>query len=130
MGLQVVGGISMVMCSAGIAPMPLNVLPLNMVITFSMATATIKDMVPFLNVLPFAMCTSLANPLVATATSCAFGVLTPMPCTPLITGPWIPGTPTTMIQNTPCVDQSCKAICAFGGCVSVLNPGQMTTILG
>ncbi len=38
---------------------------------------------PFVSIMPFAMCTSPANPTVAAATAAAMGVLTPMPCIPV-----------------------------------------------
>ena len=40
------------------------------------------DNKPFVNVLPFGLCTSLANPITAAQTAAALGVLTPGPCTP------------------------------------------------
>lgn len=77
------------------------------------------------NILPFAMCQSLANPQVASATAAAFGVLTPMPCMPVTTAPWAPGSPTVLIGNMPALNQSSKCMCAFGGVISITAPGQV-----
>lgn len=75
------------------------------------------------NVMPFGMCQSMANPAVAAATAAAFGVLTPMPCIPVIPAPWSPGSPTVLVGNTPALNQSSKAICAYGGVIQITNPG-------
>ena len=80
MGMQVTTG-AMMMCSFGVAPSSLMVLPTNKVMATTPA-ANIMDNKPMLNVLPFGMCQSLANPTVAAATAAALGVLTPMPCIP------------------------------------------------
>ncbi len=124
MGTLVTAG-AMTMCTMGVAPSSLVVLPIHRVLGPA-PVANIMDNAPFLNVLPFGMCTSLANPTVATATAAALGVLTPMPCTPMPVAPWVPGVPTVLVDNLPAVDNSCKLICAFGGSISVTSPGQMT----
>src|SRR3546814_973338 len=83
------------------------------------------DHVPMLNIMPFGMCTSLANPTVASATSAAMGVLTPMPCIPATTSPWVPGAPTVLEGNLPTLDNTCKFMCLWGGVVTVAYPGQV-----
>lgn len=113
-------------CTFGVAPSVLNILPINRVMTVNMPAATIMDYVPFLNILPFGMCNSLANPMVAAATTAAFGVLTPMPCIPVTTSPWIPGKPTIMIGNMPALDNTCKCMCNWGGVIQFSTPGQFT----
>ncbi|RKG64195.1 DUF4280 domain-containing protein, partial [Corallococcus exercitus] len=75
MGVQVVMG-AMLQCSFGVAPSSLMVLPANRVMATTPA-ANIMDNKPLLNILPFGMCNSLANPMVAAATAAALGVLTP-----------------------------------------------------
>ena len=111
------------MCTMGAAPSTLMVLPLNRVLGAT-PIANIMDNVPMLNVLPFGMCTSLANPMVAAATTAALGVLTPMPCIPVPAGPWVPGVPTVMVGNMPALDMTSKLMCAYAGVISILNPGQ------
>ncbi len=69
-------------CSFGLAPSSLVVLPTNKVFTDQVPDANIMDHVPMVNIMPFGMCMSLANPEVAAATAMALGVLTPMPCIP------------------------------------------------
>ncbi len=128
MGLVAVAGAT-TMCTMGLAPGSLLVLPVNRVLAGAPA-ANVMDSVPFLNVTPFGMCTSPANPAVAAATAAAFGVLTPMPCTPVPAGPWVPGVPTVLVGNMPAADMTCKLTCAFGGVISILAPGQFQVTAG
>jgi len=120
-GFCVCGG-AMMMCSFGAAPSTLNVLPANRVVS-SMPIATIMDNIPMANIMPFGMCSSLANPQVASATAAALGVLTPMPCLPVTTAPWAPGSPTVLIANFPALNNSSKLMCAWGGVIQITNPG-------
>ena len=60
------------------------------------------------------------------ATAAALGVLTPMPCVPVIPAPWVPGTPTVTIANFPALDTNCKLMCAWAGVITVNQPAQMT----
>ena len=83
----------------------------------------IMDNKPFANIPPFGMCNSLSNPQVAAATSAALGVLTPMPCVPVIPAPWAPGSPTVMVRKMPALSDACKANCAWGGMISFSNAG-------
>lgn len=121
MGFCVCGG-AMMMCSFGVAPGTLNVLPMNKTIS-SMPIATIMDNKPFMNIMPFGMCSSMANPQVAAATAAALGVLTPMPCIPVTSAPWAPGSPTVLIANYPALNNSSKLICNWGGVIQISNPG-------
>lgn len=124
MGQQVNMG-AMLQCSFGAAPSTLTILPTNRVLT-STPDANIMDNVPMLNILPFGMCSSLANPTVAAATSAAMGVLTPMPCIPATAAPWVPGSPTVLIGNMPALNNSSKCMCSFAGVIQIVNPGQFT----
>ena len=115
----------MLKCSFGLAPGTLMVLPANKVMT-GMPAATVKDNIPMLNILPFGMCKSMANPMVAAATAAALGALTPMPCIPMTVAPWSPGSPTVKIANIAALQDSCKLNCNWGGSIEISMPGQMT----
>ncbi|MFF2090989.1 DUF4280 domain-containing protein [Paenibacillus sp. NPDC058174] len=124
MGQLVCGGASL-QCSFGAAPGTLNVLPANGVITTT-PIANIMDNKPMVNILPFGMCTSMANPMVAAATAAALGALTPQPCVPVTAAPWVPGTPTVLVANMPALNNSSKCMCNWGGVIQIVNPGQVT----
>ena len=120
MSFCVCGG-AMLTCSFGMAPSVLNVLPVARVVS-NTPLATIMDNVPLVNVMPFGLCQNPANPAVAAATAAAMGVLTPMPCIPVIPGPWVPGSPTVLIGGKPALNNTCKLMCAYGGVIQITNP--------
>ena len=122
---QVCAG-AMLACSFGAAPSSLVVLPVNRVLTGAPA-ANIMDHIPLVNVLPFGLCSSLANPAVAAATSAALGVLTPMPCVPVTPAPWVPGAAAVLIGNMPALDNMSQLNCVWGGLIQITNPGQVQT---
>lgn len=114
------------MCTFGTAPSQLTVTSQFTSLANGKPIATMKDFQPMTNIAPFAMCTSLANPQVASATAAALGVLTPMPCVPATT-PWT--CTKTMVGGAPAIDNSCKCMCAYGGQISVIFPGQTSTVI-
>jgi hypothetical protein len=116
-------------CSFGLAPGSLVVLPVERVLTSSQPAATIMDHQPLVNILPFGMCASPANPQVIAATAAALGVLTPQPCIPMTMAPWVPGAPTVLTGNKPSLDNTCQCMCLWGGMVQVAVPGQFTEII-
>jgi len=122
MAVQVNMGASL-MCTMGAAPSTLIVLPANKVMAESKPAANIMDNKPIVNIPPFGVCKSPANPTVAAATAAALGVLTPMPCIPVIPAPWAPGSSTVMIANFPALNNSSKCMCAYAGTISITNPG-------
>ncbi len=124
MALQVCMGAAM-QCSFGVAPSTLVVLPDKLVLTGTPA-ANIMDGKPIVNVPPFGMCSSIANPTVAAATAAALGVLTPMPCVPLTPAPWAPGAPTLLIGGMPALDSASKLMCNWGGVIQIVSAGQTT----
>ena len=127
MALQTCMGATL-QCSFGAAPSSLVVLPKNRVQTVT-PDANIMDNQPLVNILPFGVCSSLANPTVAAATSAALGVLTPMPCVPAIPAPWAPGSPTVLIANMPALNNTSKLMCAYAGVIQIVNPGQNTVLI-
>jgi hypothetical protein len=72
------------------------------------------------------MCIGPSNPTVAAATAAALGVLTPMPCIPVIPAPWAPGSPTVLIGGIPALNNTSQAMCAWGGVITITSPGQVT----
>ncbi|MCY1022810.1 DUF4280 domain-containing protein [Pyxidicoccus sp. MSG2] len=128
MGVQVVMG-AMLQCSFGVAPSSLVVLPANKVMGTT-PLANIMDNKPILNIPPFGMCQSLANPMVAAATAAALGVLTPMPCIPATAAPWVPGCPKVLVGNMPALESNSKLMCSYGGVIQVVTPGQFKVIDG
>jgi Domain of unknown function (DUF4280) len=125
MPMQVCMG-AMMQCSFGMAPSSLVVLPKNETFTDQVPDANIMDHVPMVNIMPFGMCTSLANPTVATATAAALGVLTPMPCIPNTPAPWVTGAPTVILGYAPALDSVSKLMCVWGGVIQFSTPGEMT----
>lgn len=121
MGMCVCGG-AVCNCSFGAAPSVLTITPENKTTT-TMPIATIMDNIPMKNILPFGMCSSLANPTVASATAAALGALTPMPCVPVIAAPWTPGSPTVLIAGKPALNNSSKLMCVWGGIIQISSPG-------
>lgn len=123
MGLLVVAG-AITQCNFGAAPSSLVVLPANCVMGGGPPAANIMDYKPMMNILPFGVCNSVANPMVAAATAAALGVLTPMPCIPMTAAPWLPGVPQVLIGNMPALNDGCKCLCSWGGSISITMAGQ------
>ena len=123
MANQVVMG-AMTKCSEGMAPGKLVILPLNMTDAKSVAAATVMDFVPMMNIMPFGLCKSMANPMVSAATSAAMGVLTPMPCIPLVVAPWSPGSAKVTISNKKALLNSDTCKCTWAGTIEITQAGQ------
>lgn len=118
------------MCSFGMAPSTLMVLPLNRVVVENKPAANILDSKPLINILPFGMCMSLANPMVAAATAAALGILTPMPCIPVTAAPWAPGAPKTLVAGAPALTMGSMCVCSYGGVIQIINAGAVKTMAG
>ncbi len=121
--LTVVSGTCM--CSFGAAPAPLKVTSNTTVLAEGKPVGTIQDVQGIVNIGPFGLCSSLANPAVASATAAALGVLTPQPCVPVPAGTWIPTKPKVLIGGKPCLTNDCKMMCAYAGAISITMPGQV-----
>lgn len=111
------------MCSMGLAPSVFNATP-KTVSASSKPAGNVQDFVPIANIAPFGLCQSLANPVVASATAAASGVLTPMPCIPATASPWAPGSATVLLGGAPALTGSCALQCIWGGVINVADPGQ------
>lgn len=128
MAMHVVNG-ALLQCSFGLAPSSLVVLPVNRMMSSNQPAANIMDHKPMVNIMPFGMCACPANPTVASATSAALGVLTPMPCVPATSSPWMPGSPTVMLANQPVLNNTSTCMCNWGGVITVTMPGQVTEMV-
>jgi hypothetical protein len=117
---------AMMQCSFGVAPSSLVVLPTNRVMTNMVPDANIMDHIPMVNIMPFGMCTSIANPTVAAATAAALGVLTPMPCIPATPAPWVAGAPTVLLGNFPSLDNVSQLMCMWAGVITFVDAGEAT----
>lgn len=124
MAIAVVSGASCV-CTFGTAPGSLVVTDVK-AMCGGKPQATIQDtMIP-----TFGMCTSMANPAVATATTAAMGVLTPQPCQFSAAGVWTGGGTKCMCGGKPALTNDATIHCVTGqGTVSVVNPGQSTVMI-
>lgn len=127
MPLQVCNGAQM-MCSFGMAPSAIIVLPIHRTMTNQQPDANIMDHVPIVNIPPFGMCITPSNPAVAAATAAALGVLTPMPCVPVTPAPWVPGavSPPVMLDNFPSLDNISTLNCVWGGVITFVTAGEFT----
>jgi len=111
-------------CDKGTAPSSLVLQPVLEGEAGGLTIATVQDFVPNKNVLPFAMCTTQANPQVAAATAAAQGVLTPQPCIPVITAPWSPGAKDAELQGIAMLTADSTCQCAWSGKIEITDPGS------
>lgn len=116
-------------CSFGAAPAVLVVLPSARVFVEGRPVAAIMDHVPIVNIPPFGLCSSPANPAVAAATAAAMGTPTPAPCVPATAAPWVPGVPSILAGALPVVSNVCVCPCTWGGTVTVAMPGTVKTFV-
>ena len=130
MGKPAATASAQLMCSFGATPSTLMVLPTNRVMIEGKPAANIADSKPLVNIAPFGMCTSLANPTVAAATAAALGVLTPMPCIPATAGVWFNSAVTTQVGGMPGLTMGAQTLCSYGGAIQILNPGAVRTTEG
>lgn len=116
---------AMAVCTFG-GPGSLVALPVRRVMVEGRPVLANVDISP-VNAPTFGMCRSLANPVVAAATSLASGVLTPQPCLPAIVTPWSPGGPRTIVGGVPVLTAGSSCTCAYGGVIAVVQPGATRT---
>lgn len=120
---------AMLKCTFGVAPSSLVVLPKNRVLAEGPPAANIMDHIPLVNIMPFGMCNSVANPAVIAATAAALGALTPMPCVPVTPTPWVPGAVTVLIGNMPALDNVSICNCMWAGVITITKPGTVKTMV-
>jgi hypothetical protein len=111
-------------CSEGLAPSTLTVLPTGPATAGPLPAATVMDNQPMVNIAPFGMCKTQANPQVAAATAAAMGTLTPMPCVPVIPAPWSPGSSIATIDGKAALSDDSKCNCTWTGSIEITDPGS------
>jgi len=116
-------------CSFGKSTSVLSILPVKLVDTVKQPAAVIMDNIPMVNIAPFGMCSSLANPAVIAATAAAMGTPTPAPCMPATIAPWMPGSPKVKIRKLAALTDDCKLNCAWGGMIEITKAGQTKVVL-
>lgn len=109
-------------CNQGTSPGSLTVLPAMGTDADEQPTATVNDYVPMVNIAPFGMCQTQANPQVAAATAAAQGVLTPQPCIPVTTSAWSPGSSVVTIQGVKALRDDSKCNCQWTGSIEITDP--------
>jgi hypothetical protein len=119
MGSYVASG-AMLTCTMGLAPSTLTVLPVDMVSTENKPMATIMDNKPFINVAPFALCSSPICPTFIKPLG------TPGPCVPNLPAPWITGKTDVLVGNKPALTDQCSLMCIYGGNIKITFPGEVT----
>ena len=115
-------------CSFGMAPCTLAVIVPTRPKCMNMLMAVTTDFT-VANIATFGMCQSIANPAVSSAKSAAMGVLTPMPCVPVITAPWSPGSSQVKVGGIAALTNNSKCMCSYGGNISITSPGN-TAVTG
>lgn len=111
-------------CSMGTATSSLTVLPDKKTDCDNQALASVQDHKPSINIAPFGMCRSMANPQVAAATAAAQGTLTPQPCVPMTTSPWAPGSASVSVSNISVLTAASKCNCQWAGVIEITSPAQ------
>jgi hypothetical protein len=90
--------------------------------------ATVNDFQPVVNIAPFGMCQSPANPQVAAATAAAMGTLTPQPCMPMTTAPWSPGSSDVTVQDMKALTSDSKCNCTWTGSIEITDASATTEV--
>lgn len=119
MAQQVING-AFLHCSFGTQPSQLVVTPEKRVNASGAPAANIMDHTPMKNILPFGLCTTGANPQVASAQG------SPQACIPVTAAPWAPGSSSVTVGAQPAVQSACQLLCQWGGVITVQQPGQVT----
>ena len=111
-------------CTFGTAPSSFISLGLSLTTAGKLPAGIVTDIIPIANIPPFAMCTSLSNPTVSAATAAALGVLTPMPCIPVVPAPWSPGSASAKLVKMAALTSNSTCTCTWGGTISFSSAAQ------
>ena len=104
-------------CPFGTVAVPLVVPPATRVQMGGVVPSRLPDDLGGMNMAGFGLCSSLGNPAVLAATAAAMGVLTPMPCTPVIVTPWLSPVQDVEAGGMMVVKAPASCMCAWGGTV-------------
>ena len=113
-------------CDMGIEPSVLLVEPLG-VFANDLPVATIFDIIPFVNILPFGLCHSFVNPEVIALTAAALGVPMMAPCVPIVVDPWIPPT-NVFIDGMPVLTEGSVCECLWMGTIVLTGPSPAMNV--
>lgn len=111
---------SIISCSFGDVPMALDLLPIHRVNLDEVPGGNMMDFTPFVNIIDFVICTSIANPLVL-----AMLILTGQqeaPCTPITVSPWTPSSFKVQIGGLPAILPDSQSMCVWAGDISIDMP--------
>jgi hypothetical protein len=104
---------SLLQCTFGTIPAPLNVLPMDRTFIGGPAAGNIMDTAaPLINVPSFGVCNAIP--------------IAPTPCVPC-TLCWV-GFTKVLVGGLPLLDLNAKLICARGGLIQVIVPSQFTVL--
>ena len=120
---RLVIGTAVLKCSFGTATSVFQVAPHQQTSGARQPMATIQDYKTNQNIKPFALCTSPANPQVASKKA-------PQPCVPIVTAPWAPGSPAVNIDRQPVLTADSTCLCQWGGTIQITAAGQETVNAG
>ena len=118
-------------CPEGSAPSFLGVARPNVSLC-GQSMANIMDYSLGVNITPFGLCGSLANPQVAAATAANNGVLQRMPCIPQMPLPWAGGENGVSVNGQPALldTSTCKCTWAPAGAIEIKDAGQNVVSCG
>ncbi len=114
------------LCDFGLAPSVLIAEPLG-VFANDLPVATILDFIPIVNIPPFTLCDSPANPMFIALTAAALGVPTPAPCIPIVVAPWEPPS-NVLIDGIPVLTEGCFTECLWGGIIELIGPSPALNV--
>lgn len=115
-------------CSQGASPGSLTIVPANGGEAGTQPLATVDDFTPMVNIAAFGMCQTQANPQVASATTAAQGVLTPMPCIPVVTSAWSPGSSVVEVSGKKALTKDSTCSCQWTGTIEITDPATEVEI--
>ncbi|MBA3813947.1 MAG: DUF4280 domain-containing protein [Alphaproteobacteria bacterium] len=115
MSLALVAPAGLLKCNQGTVPTPFMIVG-RTVLAEGMLMGNITDIVPLVNIVPFGNCAILA----------AIG---DPACTPVIVTPWISKAINVLVEGRPAIDYSAFLLCAVGGKISILEPGNVTVMV-